>query len=161
MGPRQPAPLLAIAILALTALSLAACANGAPVSAAECFIASDGRIVPASGPDCDPPPGADVEPTPTFTPIPVGGGPTGGAGLFIANGCATCHTLASVPQARANVGPDLTGIGAQSPDYIRESIINPGAVITEGYEDGLMPINFAETIPESDLNALVDFLATQ
>ncbi len=159
---RRPQNLAALAVLALAALAAAACSNGAPVSAAECFLAQDGRIVGASGADCEPPPGATVEPTPTFTPIPTdSGGATGGAGLLIANGCATCHTVNSVPQARATAGPDLTGIGAKGADFIRESIINPGAVITEGYEDGLMPADFAETIPEADLDTLVEFLASQ
>ena len=66
-----------------------------------------------------------------------------------------------MPQARANVGPNLTGLGSKGADHIRESILDPGAILTEGYEDGLMPTNFADTIPEADLDELVAFLATQ
>lgn len=162
MALRRPAAFVALAVLALAALGATACGGGGEtVAAAECFLPQDGRIVGASGNDCAPPAGATVEPTPTFTPVPAGGGIAGGAGLIIANGCATCHTLASVPQAQATVGPDLTGIGAKGADFIRESIVDPSATITEGYEDGLMPVDFADTIPAADLDALVDFLATQ
>ncbi len=160
---RRPA---ALAILTVTAMLFAfltaACGGGEPVAASECFIAKDGRIEAASGADCEPPPGATVEPTPTFTPAPTnGGGATGGAGLLILNGCGTCHTLASVPAMKQDVGPDLTGAGAKGADFIRESILNPSAVVTEGYEDGLMPQDFATSISPADLDAIVDFLATQ
>ena len=162
MQLRLPAPTLSLALIAMAALLVAACSGGgAPASAAECYVADGGRIVGAAGADCEPPAGVEVEPTPTFTPVPAGGGVTGGAGLFILNGCATCHTLDSVPQARANVGPNLTGLGSKGADHIRESILDPGAILTEGYEDGLMPTNFADTIPEADLDELVAFLATQ
>ncbi len=156
---------VAFAILAITAMLFAlltAACGGEPVAASECFIAQDGRIVAASGDDCEPPVGATVEPTPTFTPVPTGGGgPTGPEGLLILNGCGTCHTLASVPAMKQNVGPDLTGVGTKGADFIRESILNPSAVLTEGYEDGLMPQDFATSISPADLDAIVNYLVTQ
>ena len=160
---RRPAAFAILAITAmLFALLTAACGGGEPVAASECFIAKDGRIVAASGDDCAIPPDATPEPTPTFTPIPTGGGGvSGGAGLLILNGCGTCHTLASVPAMKQSVGPDLTGVGTKGADFIRESILNPSAVLTEGYEDGLMPQDFATSISPADLDAIVNYLATQ
>ena len=47
-------------------------------------------------------------------------------------GCVKCHTIMN---KGAKVCPDLTGIGAvQLPEYFVESILQPSAVIVNGYE---------------------------
>ncbi|MBI3764059.1 MAG: c-type cytochrome, partial [Chloroflexi bacterium] len=93
---------------------------------------------------------------------PAGGG--GGAGLagktaqeIVANaGCGGCHTLSALGLA-GKVGPDLSAIGARAnPDYIRQSIIDPGAVIAKSCPggpcpDGVMPKNFGGRLTADQL----------
>jgi cytochrome c551/c552 len=71
----------------------------------------------------------------------------GGALLFATKGCVGCHTHASFPNARMQVGPDLTGLagraatrvaGLDARAYIRQSLRAPGAYRVAGYE-ALMP----------------------
>ena len=148
-------------VMLFSIFALVSCGSADEVNEPECFLANDGQMGGASGADCNPPEGVEVLPTPTFTPAPVSGGATDAKGLLIANGCAGCHVIESIPQARGVVGPSLTGIGAQGTDYIRTSIVNPGAAIAEGYSDGLMPANFGDMLSDSELEILVNFLATQ
>lgn len=44
----------------------------------------------------------------------VGGDPSRGEQAFVAMGCASCHTVRGVRGPHGRVGPELTGIGAQS-----------------------------------------------
>ncbi len=115
----------------------------------------------AAGIDCEPPPGATVQPTPTPTPDTGGGGDDGKA-LFVVYGCATCHELDSVAQSKGSSdGPALNGISSKGADYIRDSILNPSAEVVEGYEDGLMPQDFATQFSADELDTLVTFLMGQ
>jgi len=79
-----------------------------------------------------------------------------GAALYINYGCVGCHSLAG----EKLIGPPLNGIATRHPRdleaYLRESIIEPTAVITEGYEAS-MPA-FAGVIPEQDIEHLVAYL---
>ena len=43
-------------------------------------------------------------------------------------------------------------------DYLLESIIDPNAKIHEGFNAGVMPQTFGNTIPESDLNDIIEFI---
>ena len=149
------------AVILISIFTLVSCGGADEINDPECFLAKDGQMVGASGTDCNPPEGVEVLPTPTFTPSPASGGATDAKGLVIANGCAGCHVIESIPQARGVVGPSLTGIGAKGEDYIRTSIVNPNAVIAEGYAEGLMPANFGDLLSENELEVLVSFLATQ
>ena len=79
-----------------------------------------------------------------------------GQQLFVSNGCVACHAYEGLSQAA--VGPDLTTVGQQGADYIRTSIVDPSAVIAEGFADGLMPKNFADLIPAEDIDRIVTFL---
>jgi len=67
----------------------------------------------------------------------IQGDPAAGEKLFYdpqilgANACVNCH----IAQEKGNeVGPVLSKIGRRSPEYIRESILKPSAVIVSGYE---------------------------
>lgn len=159
MHSRKFATLLMVSLFSL--FTLVACGGSDDITEPECFLAKDGQVVGASGDDCNPPEGVEVLPTPTFTPAPVAGGAMDAKGLLIAKGCAGCHVIESVPQARGVVGPSLTGIGSKGAEYIKASIINPGAVIADGYSDGLMPANFGDLLSDSELDMLVSFLAAQ
>lgn len=50
--------------------------------------------------------------------------------LLGSNACVNCHI---VNEKGNEVGPILSKIGRRSPDYIRESILNPNAVVVSGY----------------------------
>lgn len=63
---------------------------------------------------------------------PVPGDPTRGAEIYRGKGnCATCH---SIKGEGGIAGPDLAGIGGRrSAGYLRESLVDPGAAVPEGY----------------------------
>ena len=91
-----------------------------------------------------------------------GGGANDGRVLFRTYACATCHELDSVPQSKGSSdGPPLNGIGSKGADYIRTSILDPSAEVIEGYEDGLMPQDFATQLSADELDTLVAFLSGQ
>jgi putative heme-binding domain-containing protein len=60
------------------------------------------------------------------------GNATAGEKLFWGKGgCGQCHT---VGQRGGSLGPDLSRVGrARSVDYLRESVLKPGADLTPGY----------------------------
>lgn len=66
--------------------------------------------------------------------------------------------------AFGKVAPDLSDIGARADEaYIRESIVDPLAVIAEncpcpGPDDEGMPLLYADTLTEEELDALVWYL---
>jgi len=62
----------------------------------------------------------------------AGGDSTRGSTLFRTKTCVTCH---KIDGAGAEVGPDLSKVGARSTrDYLLESIVAPAAKIAKGYE---------------------------
>jgi len=153
--------LLPITALAVLASAVTACGGTSLVATPECYLAQEGQVVGAAGIDCEPPDDVEVLPTPTPTPASGGGGNDGRV-LFITYACATCHELDSLPQSRGSSdGPKLAGIGAKGSDYIRESILTPSAEVVEGYEDGLMPQDFATQLSADELDTLVTFLLSQ
>ena len=102
--------------------------------------------------------------TPTSGGSSTGGAVTGdanaGKAVFASAGCASCHTLAQAGATGA-VGPNLdTAIKGDAgstplPAFIKDSIVNPDAVIAKGYSAGLMPTNFGTTLSPTDINNLV------
>jgi cytochrome c oxidase cbb3-type subunit III len=61
----------------------------------------------------------------------AGGDAKRGAALFQSKGCTTCHRVAG---EGGRLGPDLTEIGkARSPDYLRRSIVDPGANVAKQF----------------------------
>ncbi len=76
-------------------------------------------------------------------------------------GCLVCHQLGEQGNA---VGPALTDVGARrDADDIRESILEPAAAVSPGYEAlaAMMPANFGERMTAAQLESLVKFLAEQ
>lgn len=86
-------------------------------------------------------------------------GPTSGPGaVFVQQGCGSCHTL-SAAQTSGTTGPNLdTVLKGQSPDEIRESIVNPNAKIAQGFEAGVMPEDYGRKLSKQQLDQLVQFL---
>src|SRR6476659_1230225 len=97
-----------------------------------------------------------------------GGGATGtlasnGQNMFLQLGCATCHR--SDTQGR---GPNLVGLFGKpvqledgrvvtaDENYVRESILTPGAKIVSGFKP-IMPV-FQGLVSEEQLNALVAYV---
>ena len=81
--------------------------------------------------------------------------------ILRANTCMICHQFAGEGIA---MGPPFDGIGARmDADGIRQSILDPAAGAAEGYEAfiGLMPAIFGTQLTAAQLEAVVDFLASQ
>jgi cytochrome c oxidase subunit 2 len=95
----------------------------------------------------------------------AGGGGGGGAApaedgkaLFTDN-CGSCHTLADAG-ASGSIGPDLdTVLKGKDEAFIKQSIADPGAEIADGYQDGIMPPNYNDTLGEAKIDALVKYLS--
>jgi mono/diheme cytochrome c family protein len=91
--------------------------------------------------------------------------PARGQLLYTQYGCIGCHGTAVNGPA-----PYIGGTGSRAATrragysataYLYESITNPNAFIVQGYPTGLMPQNFKQTIPESDLLNLIAYIAGQ
>jgi cytochrome c oxidase subunit 2 len=90
----------------------------------------------------------------------TGGGaaPDGKAIFTGAANCKACHTLADAG-ATGTVGPNLDkAVPNLSKAFIKESIMNPNAKITAGFSPGIMPGNFADTLGDAGVNAVVKYL---
>ncbi|KAA0267934.1 MAG: hypothetical protein EDQ89_11470 [Acidobacteria bacterium] len=99
---------------------------------------------------------ASVAGVPGIEPPEAPGGP--GGQVFADNGCGACHTFAAA-QAAGATGPDLDeGLQGKTVDEIEQSIVDPDAEITKGFQSGVMPTNYGDTIDSKDLKLLVDFL---
>jgi mono/diheme cytochrome c family protein len=89
-------------------------------------------------------------------------GATTGEQIFTAAGCAGCHTL-SKAGANGTIGPSLNDLANSgdikgSPeDYVRESILNPDAVVVSGFQAGVMP-SFQGKLSDKQIQALVKYL---
>ncbi len=75
--------------------------------------------------------------------------------------CFACHQLGDKGNA---IGPPLTDVGARrDANYIRQSILDPNADITPGYEAfaGIMPATLGERMTAAQLEAIVQYLAAR
>ena len=97
-----------------------------------------------------------AEETPTVNPSE--GDAAAGKEVFSSNGCAGCHTYEPAGSTAA-IGPDLdTALQGKDANFVLESIVNPNAEITQGFQAGVMPTNFGETLSDKQLSDLVAFL---
>jgi cytochrome c oxidase subunit 2 len=97
-----------------------------------------------------------------------GGGPGAqelGKTTFASAGCGGCHAFTPAG-TDAEIGPNLDNLAADAakagkpvPDYVGESIVDPGAYVVPGYKDGVMPTTFRETLKPDELDALVSYLS--
>ncbi len=87
-----------------------------------------------------------------------------GPGVFAAYGCAACHNILT---ADRGVGPSLYDTGSRmTKPEIYESIVDPDAVVVDGYPAGVMGATltasgFYQKVSTEELKALVDYLADQ
>jgi len=81
-----------------------------------------------------------------------------------------CPPPAAPPAAPAGtdaqIGPDLDGLvadakkaGEPEDAYIKQSIVDPNAVVVSGFQSGVMPTTFGKTLSPEELDALVAFLS--
>lgn len=79
-------------------------------------------------------------------------------------GCSTCHSLEA---GVTIVGPSLAGIGTtaatmvsgmNAEEYLRQSILEPDAYVTEGFPAGTMPQVWKDVLTEDQVNDLVAYL---
>jgi cytochrome c oxidase subunit 2 len=80
-----------------------------------------------------------------------------GEEIFTSSGCPSCHTLAAAG-ATGKVGPDLGKLGDVDTEFIRTSIVDPNAEVTEGYQPDIMPSDFRQRLSKEELDALVKYL---
>ena len=97
-----------------------------------------------------------------------------GRSIFQQAGCGACHTLADAGGA-GNIGPELSQIGnvaatrvagQTAEEYIKTSIVQPGAYLTPECPTGacpanIMPQTFGASLSEAELAALVTYLSNQ
>jgi cytochrome c oxidase subunit 2 len=75
-----------------------------------------------------------------------------------ATACGGCHTLADAGTS-GTTGPDLDKeLKGEDAAFIRESIVKPDAVIAPGFQGGIMPKNYGDTLSADELDALVTYL---
>lgn len=88
-----------------------------------------------------------------------------GAKISEVNGCTACHTI----DGSQGVGPtwlnlyeeevtldDGSSVTADK-EYLRESIVDPGAKIVEGFGN-IMPPKFGETLSDDEIDALIAYM---
>ncbi|MFK8137914.1 MAG: cytochrome c oxidase subunit II [Bdellovibrionales bacterium] len=97
-----------------------------------------------------------------LTPVQIG------AKAYKTRNCNGCHSV----DGSVLVGPSFKGLfgatrnfnnagsAAADENYIRESILNPGAKVVEGYQDGQMPA-YAGIITDEEIQGLIEFIKAQ
>jgi mono/diheme cytochrome c family protein len=160
------------AVLAVgVAVTAGACGGGS--SEAERSTPSGAPTVVNSAPQTVDEQGNPVQTTPPSTgggtTTTTGGGtttggaaPTGdataGKQVFTSSGCGGCHTLSEAGASGA-VGPNLDqALQGKTPDYIRESIIDPNKDIAPGFSPNIMPSNYGQSLQPKQIDDLVALL---
>lgn len=91
--------------------------------------------------------------------IPEGDTPEArGRNLFeVQLGCVGCHAINGTG---GQTGPELTTVISKGENYVRQSILNPNAVIAEGFSANIMPQNFGDRLSDENLNDLISYLSS-
>jgi cytochrome c oxidase subunit II len=93
------------------------------------------------------------------------GGETGGQAaapdgksIFTESGCGGCHELSDA-NTTGGTGPNLDeGLADKDAAFIKQSIVDPDAEITQGFDAGIMPKAFGDQLTPAELDALVKYL---
>jgi len=99
----------------------------------------------------------------------AGGDPiAAGRQLFNDTGCNACHVLADAG-ANGAAGPSLDDLAAVAErlgrpegltpaEYVENSIVDPNAIVVEGYQPDIMPTDYGDRLTPAQLQTLVDYL---
>ena len=99
------------------------------------------------------------------------GGSTGdpGAAAFVSGGCGGCHVFKPAASS-GQIGPGLDNLAADAKkagqplaDYVKQSIVAPNAYLVPGFQKGVMPTTFGQSLSSPQIDALLKYLtgATQ
>jgi mono/diheme cytochrome c family protein len=103
-----------------------------------------------------------VDPGGTVAASPLARPGQEGKRIFNAAGCASCHALSDAGSSAA-VGPSLddaargSGGGLAPREWLRQSIVDPNAIVAGGYPRDLMP-DYGRRLNPRQVEALVDYL---
>jgi len=87
-----------------------------------------------------------------------GGAAAPDAKALFASTCASCHVLADA-NAAGTIGPNLDEVlKGKDAAFIQQSIEDPGAEVAKGFQDGIMPNNYKDTLQPDEIKALTDYL---
>jgi cytochrome c551/c552 len=115
--------------------------------------------------EATPPPVTSASPAPPGPPPAAAGNAAAGKAVFASAGCASCHTFKPAG-SNGMVGPDLDKVAADAKkanrgslqQYVEESIVSPNAYVVPGFNAGIMPQNFGQTLKKQRIADLVAFL---
>ena len=82
-------------------------------------------------------------------------------------GCGSCHTLAAAgttgtvgPNLGTAIVPDAKKAGMPVKPFIMDSILKPNSFIAPGYGPNVMPQTFGQTLTQTQVQALVNFISS-
>jgi cytochrome c oxidase subunit 2 len=76
-----------------------------------------------------------------------------------ATACGACHKLAEAG-TQGGTGPDFDqALRGMDEAAIKEAIVNPNAEIAQGFQEGIMPANYGDTLSEGQVDGLAKWLA--
>ena len=87
-----------------------------------------------------------------------------GEAVFASAGCGGCHAFEPAG-TDAEVGPALDDVAARAEatglapdDFIRQSIVDPNALLASGYQPDVMPTTYESSLSDEQLDSLVQYL---
>jgi cytochrome c oxidase subunit 2 len=82
-------------------------------------------------------------------------------------GCGSCHALAAAgttgtvgPNLGTAIVPDAKKAGMPVKPFIMDSILKPNSFIAPGYGPNVMPQTFGQTLTQTQVQALVNFISS-
>ena len=91
----------------------------------------------------------------------VKGDPAAGKQVFDAQGCGSCHAFEPAGST-GNVGPNLSeALKGKDAAFIQQSIVDPNAVIADGFQPNIMPQTYGSQLSDKQLADLVAFLQSK
>ena len=86
--------------------------------------------------------------------------PLGTPDQVFAEKCGGCHSL--VAGAGSGTGPNLgDALADKDAAFVKKQIIDPNSNIYPGFQPDVMPQDFAQQIPDKNLDELVDYILQQ
>lgn len=81
--------------------------------------------------------------------------------------CLSCHSV--TPGEPPSIGPNLSDVGVRAAstvpetsdeEYLRAAIVEPDAYLADGYQEGIHPRSYGQSLSSSQINDLVAYLLT-